>query len=61
MPSAAGEVEAQVIAVLRRDYGEDVDIAPNADAILSLALGSLAGIPERDRRLLTARLREEVE
>jgi hypothetical protein len=53
--------EAQVIALLRRHYGEDVDIAPAPDAILSFAVGSLAGIPEEERRLLTSRLREEAE
>lgn len=50
--------EGQVIALLRRHYGEDVDIAPQPDTILSLALGSLAGIPEPDRVLLTRRLVE---
>ena len=53
--------EAQVIALLRRHYGEDVDIAPAPDTILSFAVGSLAGIPEQERKLLTARLREELE
>jgi hypothetical protein len=51
--------EAQVIAILRRHYGEDVDIAPTPDAILALAAGSLAGIPEADRRKITARLASE--
>ena len=51
--------EAQVIALLRRHYGEDVDIAPAPDAILSLAVASVAGIPDEERRRLTARLREE--
>ena len=53
--------EAQVIAILRRHYGEDVDIAPAPESILALAVGSLAGIPEPDRRRLTARLGEEAD
>ncbi|MHB8873683.1 MAG: hypothetical protein ACYC8T_08355 [Myxococcaceae bacterium] len=48
--------EAQVIAILRRHYGEDVDIAPSPDAILSLARGSLAGMSSADRRRVTRRL-----
>lgn len=51
--------EAQVLAILRRHYGEDVDIAPHPKAILDMAIGSLAGIPERDRRALLMRLGEE--
>lgn len=51
--------EAQVIAILRRHYGEDVDIVPSPEAILSLVVGSLAGIPDKDRRRLTVRLGEE--
>lgn len=47
--------EAQVLAVLRRRYGEDVDLAPAPDRILELALGSLAGIPEVDRERLLKR------
>jgi predicted DNA-binding protein len=48
--------EAQVIAILRRHYGEDVDIAPAADTILSLARGSVAGMSREDQRLVTRRL-----
>lgn len=48
--------EAQVIAILRRHYGEDVDIAPSPDAVLALARGSLAGMTAADRRLMTTRL-----
>ena len=48
--------EAQVVAILRRHYGEDVDIAPAPDALLELAVGSLAGISEADRAALTRRL-----
>jgi hypothetical protein len=50
--------EGQVIALLRRHYGEDVDIAPGAADILALASASLADIPGADRRLLTRKLRE---
>lgn len=50
--------EGQVIAVLRRHYGEDVDIAPSPADILALASASLAGVAASDRRLLTRRLRE---
>ena len=51
--------EAQVIAILRRHYGEDVDIAPAPEALLTLAVGSLAGISEADRAALTRRLGAE--
>ena len=37
--------ERQVIALLRRHYGEDVDIAPAPIDILALAAASLADIP----------------
>lgn len=50
--------EGQVIAILRRHYGEDVDIAPGPDAILTLARGSLAGTSPEERRLLTRRIRD---
>ena len=48
--------EAHVLAILRRHYGEDVDIAPSPDAILALATGSFAGVPEADRAALSKRL-----
>lgn len=48
--------EAQILAILRRHYGEDVDIAPTPERVLELARRSLAGIPERDRRRLLAKL-----
>ena len=51
--------DAQVVAVLRRHYGEDVDIAPAPDAIIRMAHASLAGVPRGDRALLTRRLRED--
>jgi hypothetical protein len=50
--------EAQVIAILRRHYGEDVDIAPGPDAIVALALGSLAGLSATEQKLVTRRLRD---
>ena len=50
--------EAQVIALLRRHYGEDVDIAPRPEAILALATASLADIQGSDLRTLTTRLTE---
>jgi hypothetical protein len=50
--------EGQVLAVLRRHYGEDVDIAPPPADILALATASMSGVPESDLPLLTRRLRE---
>ena len=50
--------EGQVLAILRRHYGEDVDIAPAPDAILALAVGSLQGIAQADRRAIEGRLVE---
>jgi hypothetical protein len=50
--------EGQVIALLRRHYGEDVDIAPSPTDILALATASLAGVPASDQRLLTRKLKE---
>jgi hypothetical protein len=50
--------EAQVIALLRRHYGEDVDIAPSPEVILSLARGSLVGMSPADEELVTRRLVE---
>jgi hypothetical protein len=47
--------EAQALAVLRRHYGEDVELAPASDVILAFALGSLAGIAEADRERLLRR------
>lgn len=51
--------EAQVLAVLRRHYGESVDIAPTPSLILALAEASLAGMSASDRALVTARLEAE--
>jgi hypothetical protein len=50
--------EGQVIALLRRHYGEDVDIAPGPAGILALALATLAEVPASERELLTRKLRE---
>lgn len=50
--------EGQVLALLRRHYGEDVDIAPAPAAILALAVASLADVPDADRDLLTRKLEE---
>lgn len=50
--------EGQVIALLRRHYGEDVDIAPAPVEILALAAASLAEVSESELRLLTRKLGE---
>jgi hypothetical protein len=50
--------EGQVIALMRRHYGEDVDIAPGPADILALASASFADVPASDLRLLTRKLRE---
>ncbi|HYI08880.1 MAG TPA: hypothetical protein VEK57_07395 [Thermoanaerobaculia bacterium] len=50
--------EGQVLALLRRHYGEDVDIAPGPTGILALAVASLADIPDAERELLTRKLEE---
>jgi len=44
--------EGQVIALLRRHYGENVDIAPGPAGILALALASLADVAVSERDLL---------
>jgi hypothetical protein len=50
--------EGQVIALLRRHYGEDVDIAPAPAGILALAIASLADIPASQHDLLTRKLED---
>jgi hypothetical protein len=50
--------DGQVIALLRRHYGEDVDIAPSPAEIIALAVASLADVPAEDLDLLTGRLQE---
>jgi hypothetical protein len=49
--------EGQVIALLRRHYGEDVDIAPSPAEILALATASLAEISPVDIRLIERKLK----
>jgi hypothetical protein len=53
--------EGQVIALLRRHYGEDVDIAPSSAEILALAAATLADIPVSEIPSLTRRLKETEE
>ena len=53
--------EGQVVAILRRHHGEDVDIAPAPSTVLSLAQGSLAGMTRAEQRLVTRRLQEGAE
>ena len=48
--------EGHVLAILRRHFGESVDLAPSPDVILSLARGSLAGTEGKDRAALARRL-----
>jgi len=50
--------EAHVIAILRRHFGEDVDIAQAPRTVIALAKGSLAGLSRSDQKLVTARLVE---
>ncbi len=50
--------DGQVIALLRRHYGEDVDIAPTPAEILALAAASLADVPAAELRSLTRKLQE---
>jgi hypothetical protein len=49
--------EGQVLAVLRRHYGEDVDLAPAPAEVVGLAMASLADVPSSELPLLTGRLR----
>jgi hypothetical protein len=51
--------EAQVVAILRRHYGEDVDIAPSPESVIALARASFEGLTEADRRRLTRPLVDE--
>jgi hypothetical protein len=43
--------------LLRRHYGEDVDIAPNPAEILALAKASLADIPTVDADTIVRKLK----
>jgi hypothetical protein len=49
--------EAHVIALLRRHFGENVDIAPPAEEIVSLASASVRGMADGDLARLGRRLR----
>jgi hypothetical protein len=49
--------EGQVIALLRRHYGEDVDISPSPVEILALATASMADISPADARLIERKLK----
>lgn len=49
--------EGQVIALLRRHYGEDVDIAPSPAEILALATASMADISTAEARLIERKLK----
>jgi hypothetical protein len=51
--------EGQVLAILRRHYGEDVDIAPSPAEILALGHASLADVPVADARLIMRKLTEK--
>ncbi len=48
----------QVVALLRRHYGEDAEIAPGPAEILELAAASLADMPSAELRSLTRKLQE---
>ncbi len=48
-----------MLALMRRHYGEDVDISPAPSEVLNLAVASLAGIPKTESRRLTRKLSEE--
>ena len=50
--------EGQVIALLRRHYGEDVDIAPAPSVIIARARASLSDLGRAERRMLTRHLVE---
>lgn len=50
--------EGHVIALLRRHFGEDVDIAPAPAEIAALAAASVAGMSANDVARLGRRLRE---
>ncbi len=47
-----------MIALLRRHYREDVDVAPTPAEILALATASLADIPAAELLSLTRKLEE---
>jgi hypothetical protein len=47
--------EAHVLALLRRHYGEDVDLAPPPETLLALARATLAGLSRSDQKSLLTR------
>lgn len=47
--------EQQVLAILRRHYGEDVDLAADPDSIIALARASVAGLSEADQQIVSGR------
>jgi len=49
--------EGQVIALLRRHYGEDVDIARSPAEILAFAKASLTDIPSADAKVIVRKLK----
>ena len=46
-----------MIALLRRHYGEDVDIAPSPAEILALATASMADVSTAEARLIERKLK----
>lgn len=48
-----------MLALLRRHYGEDVDIAPSPSDILGFAAASLADVPTAELRALTRKLKSD--
>jgi hypothetical protein len=50
--------EGQVIALLRRHFGEDVDISPPPSEIIALATATLSELSPADARLVTRKLTE---
>lgn len=51
--------EAHVLALLRRHYGEDLDISSTPAAVIALARSSVAGLSRTEQRALARRLRDE--
>jgi hypothetical protein len=49
--------EQQVLAILRRHYGEDVDLALPPESILALARATVAGMSSEERRAVSGRSR----
>ena len=50
--------DAQVVAILRRHYGDDVDLAPAPDQILGYARASFGDLSAAEVRKLMRRLSE---